>query len=366
MMFGSKKANKGGSRLFPALVVFALLSVSSAYAHSPLMMVEDNEDGTITVTAGFSTGHTGKGRPIRLKSKNGGKVLWEGTLDKNGELVCPKQAEPYTIFFDGAPGHTLERDGIVLKPGETVPEVISTSPAQAKTKTGKGKRKPEAAAESETILFPQWDLPLGEQFSDGFQRMVVGKKVSVKNSLGLVRTTTLMQCYQYLAQRDIDHMIATGEERLEAGRKVDFTAPSVGACVAATTGYLAMDFAIRELYGEELPVMDDFRIACKARMGGIWFPFELILGRKLSREGATGGFSAESLVFTAERISGGRRITFTYSDAIKERIEQFFQSRKNRAPEDEIERIRKDVVEELVARRSNNDTGYFVILEAAR
>ena len=112
-------------------------------------------------------------------------------------------------------------------------------------------------------------------------------------------------------------------------------------------------------------MMDDLRIECKGKMGGIWDSFELILGRRLSRERGVMGKSPDAFVFYAERLSIGRRVVFTYHDDVKARLAQFFKGKgdSSEMPEGELKRIRQSLAEDLLERRSENDFGYFTILE---
>jgi hypothetical protein len=340
------------------------------------MMIEDNENGTFTVMAGFSNGKSAAGKPILLKSKATKKVLWKGVLDQNGELVCPKQSEPYAVVFDGGPGHSVERDGIVLKEGEAVPDLTAS--------TGKAKDRPDAvtgatrhakhagcggkadgAEVADEPVHPKWVLPLKPDFTDEIKGLMAGHAISVRNSLGLVRETTLMQCFQYHGQSKMGGMVELVEARRKAGRKVDFQVPTVGMCPGAATGYFAMDFAVRQIYGKDLPVMDDFRIECKGKMGGVWDTFELILGRRLSRERGTLGPSPEAFVFVAERLSDAKRVVFTYSDEFKARLGQFFKGKfkSGEVTADEMRRLRQGIVKDLLTRHGAGDFSYFVVLD---
>lgn len=94
------------------LVLLSLLFVPViAWAHTPLLVVEDNEDGTIFVEAGFSNGASAAGTNIILKSKAGGEVLWEGTVPEEGCLDVEMPSEPYTVTLDAGPGHVVTKDG---------------------------------------------------------------------------------------------------------------------------------------------------------------------------------------------------------------------------------------------------------------
>ena len=68
------------------LCVFAAAAV--LYAHTPLLTVEDNGDGTIFVQGGFSNG-----------ASAGGETNWD----------IP--SVPYTVTFDAGPGHIVVKDG---------------------------------------------------------------------------------------------------------------------------------------------------------------------------------------------------------------------------------------------------------------
>ena len=83
MMERRDEHGKFGLRCLGAVAVFALWT-ATAQAHKPLMMIEDNEDGTITVAVGFSDGESGAGAPIVLKAMADGRTLWEGELDARG------------------------------------------------------------------------------------------------------------------------------------------------------------------------------------------------------------------------------------------------------------------------------------------
>ena len=112
---------------FAGLALFLIPQVS---AHTPLLTVEDNEDGTIYIEAGFSDGSTAGGAKLLLvmkekykgdveKIKKEGKklynkklVLWEGKLGEDGCLEEVKKPEvPYLVVFDAGPGHVVEKEG---------------------------------------------------------------------------------------------------------------------------------------------------------------------------------------------------------------------------------------------------------------
>lgn len=117
--------------LFGLLVAVGLVWAIPAYAHTPLLSVEDNEDGTIYLEGGFSDGSSAAGVIILLveiepyeadpETKDGElekKDLYEGKLvllrtemDEYSELTLDKPEVPYFIILDAGPGHVVEKEG---------------------------------------------------------------------------------------------------------------------------------------------------------------------------------------------------------------------------------------------------------------
>lgn len=94
------------------VVFFVLLFCRFAvFAHSPLLSVEANGDGTIYVEGGFSNGAGAAGVKLYLKDKETGEVLWDGVFPENGSINLPIPNVPYTVTFDGGPGHLITKDG---------------------------------------------------------------------------------------------------------------------------------------------------------------------------------------------------------------------------------------------------------------
>lgn len=82
-------------------------TVGLLYAHTPIMLCWDNEDGTITCEGGFSDGSSAKGVEIRIENEKG-VVLIKGIMDKNSEFTFKKPAGIFTIIFDAGPGHIVK------------------------------------------------------------------------------------------------------------------------------------------------------------------------------------------------------------------------------------------------------------------
>lgn len=93
---------------FSALLLATLLT--TAFAHTLFMNVDDNEDGTVLVEGLYSTGTMAAHTPVLVKDADG-VVLWKGKTDADGQCEVPKPDVPYTIFLDAGPGHQVEAPG---------------------------------------------------------------------------------------------------------------------------------------------------------------------------------------------------------------------------------------------------------------
>ena len=91
-------------------VLWILVAALPASAHTLYMNLVDNEDGTATVEAMFSTGSTGAGLPLYLEGENQ-QVIKKLVLDANGEATFDIPDQAYTVFLDGGPGHTVREEG---------------------------------------------------------------------------------------------------------------------------------------------------------------------------------------------------------------------------------------------------------------
>ncbi|RXJ60356.1 hypothetical protein CRV04_04775 [Candidatus Marinarcus aquaticus] len=94
------------------IALTALLLSITLYAHTLLMNVMDNEDGTIVVMGQFSTGENAQGALVRLESLITGEILFKQRLPQESEITIEIPKEPYQIVLDGGPGHTIIKEGI--------------------------------------------------------------------------------------------------------------------------------------------------------------------------------------------------------------------------------------------------------------
>ena len=113
---------------FLVLIIGVLMSVA-AFAHAPLISVDDNGDGTVYIEGGFSNGASGEGVEIIIvkdKAYNGpeetfkGKeIIYKGKLDAKGSITMPKPAtEKYEVYFNAGEGHVASKKGPALTAAE--------------------------------------------------------------------------------------------------------------------------------------------------------------------------------------------------------------------------------------------------------
>ena len=110
------------------LLIVLLLLPALAGAHTLMVYILDNEDGTLTVEGRFNTGQTAEGALIRLESLVTGEVLFKQRLPQESELTVTIPDEPYQVVLDAGPGHTIVKEGIPPQGG-----FAETYPAQGKT-----------------------------------------------------------------------------------------------------------------------------------------------------------------------------------------------------------------------------------------
>ncbi len=96
--------------LFLAALMALFFVTGTAFCHTLFMNLTENGDGTVSVEGMFSTGATAANLPLYLLDENEKQIL-KLKLDENGEAEFTIPDQPYTVFLDGGPGHTVKQDG---------------------------------------------------------------------------------------------------------------------------------------------------------------------------------------------------------------------------------------------------------------
>jgi len=118
--------------LFSALCLFC----ASAMAHSVLLLVEDNKDGTIYIEAGLSTGGGAEGAGVILKDKESGKPILTTNIPAEGHLNVEQPKVPYTVTVRLSEGHEITKNGPLAGENKETQAAGSQAPSD-KSKKGK-------------------------------------------------------------------------------------------------------------------------------------------------------------------------------------------------------------------------------------
>lgn len=94
------------STLVTGVVLWMLIWIVPAWAHTPLMACFDNGDGTITCNGGFSDGSSAAGVAVRVVDEQE-SILLEGQMDEESEYTFDKPQGAFTVIFDAGPGHII-------------------------------------------------------------------------------------------------------------------------------------------------------------------------------------------------------------------------------------------------------------------
>ncbi len=97
-----------------------LFWASAAIAHTPLLIIADNGDGTILIQGDFSTGQGAEGIDLFIKNKQEGKILLHKKFPDSSEFEIQIPKEPYYVVMDAGPGHKIVKQGIAPPGGFTV------------------------------------------------------------------------------------------------------------------------------------------------------------------------------------------------------------------------------------------------------
>ena len=98
-------------RGFALLLSILFVAAVPALAHTPLLLIADNGDGTLSVEGGFSTGASAAGIDFFVKNKLEGKVLLHRNFPESSTIEIKIPPEPYYLVLDAGPGHKVVKDG---------------------------------------------------------------------------------------------------------------------------------------------------------------------------------------------------------------------------------------------------------------
>jgi hypothetical protein len=123
-------------------------------AHKPLLSVGDNQDGTISIEAGFSDGSSAAGHKIILKDEKTEAVISEHRVGEDGTLQLKKPSVAYTVTLDAGEGHTVVKAGPAASASDTSGDSVKTEAESTEEKSSPVKpvtAPSQAASASETV-----------------------------------------------------------------------------------------------------------------------------------------------------------------------------------------------------------------------
>ncbi len=96
--------------VYLTVLLSMVLFASSVLAHTLVVFADDNEDGTVTIEAVYSTQEIPVFAEVRLEDTEG-NILWKGRIDEDGLCTFKKPEILYTIIVNAGPGHRAEVNG---------------------------------------------------------------------------------------------------------------------------------------------------------------------------------------------------------------------------------------------------------------
>jgi hypothetical protein len=145
----------GRTSAFAAIVTGAIIfcMTGAAQAHKPLLSVGDNQDGTISIEAGFSDGSSAAGHKIILKDEKTQAIISEQRVGEDGTLQLKKPSVPYTVTLDAGVGHIVTKTGPSLSTSETAVDSRKSAAESSVPVSKSGMTKP-AAPQSQPAVTP--------------------------------------------------------------------------------------------------------------------------------------------------------------------------------------------------------------------
>ncbi|RBQ28934.1 hypothetical protein ACNSOS_05125 [Aliarcobacter vitoriensis] len=115
-------------------IAILLLSPLYIFAHSLVLYVDDNKDGTITIAGEFNTGESASGALVKLEALHSGEILFQQRLTDD-DLIVDIPKIPYKVVLDGGGAdHQEEKIGIAPPNGFEKVEQVAKPEAKKEQK----------------------------------------------------------------------------------------------------------------------------------------------------------------------------------------------------------------------------------------
>ena len=123
-----------------SLLTLLLVLSTYAFAHNVLLMIDDNEDGTIYIETGISTGGNAAGSKLIVTERATGRPLWQGVVPDSGAVTIPRPKVPYSVTLNMGEGHKVTQKGpdlLPIKSGDDSTITVDTASAPKEESTEK-------------------------------------------------------------------------------------------------------------------------------------------------------------------------------------------------------------------------------------
>jgi len=97
-------------------IAIFLLTPLYMLAHSLVLGIYNNNDGTLSIVGEFNTGESAAGALVKLQALHSGEILFQQRLTDD-ELVVEIPKIPYKVVLDGGDGHIDEKIGVAPPSG---------------------------------------------------------------------------------------------------------------------------------------------------------------------------------------------------------------------------------------------------------
>ena len=98
--------------MIKTLITLFILPVT-IFAHSLIFDAFNNEDGTMEITAMFSTGASAQGATVKIISLATLETIHKKRVGKTGTIIVNIPKEAYKLILDSGPGHKVEKIGTI-------------------------------------------------------------------------------------------------------------------------------------------------------------------------------------------------------------------------------------------------------------
>lgn len=245
---------------------------------------------------------------------------------------------------------------------------ITDRAARESGSTGKaGQRAPKV--NHKPLVLAEWNVPMPTILGDPqLHARLESIFVTTRNAFGMVRRINLVQCHQFHTNPSPERLMAKSAKQAEDGKaEASEKGEGGGMCLGMASGFLASHFAIRAMYGNKIPDIEDFTLGSNCPMAGVWDSLNLINAKYLTRGNPDSAPSRGAFVFTITRAADGRSKTFTFAKEYQKQFDRFFDMKwhpeKYLDAQSEIRQLQEAMIRSLLTRFARGDYGYFVEVE---